>query len=126
MKKKFGLFTETILDQDKKNLDLLKTLPIFLLFSIYGRATKQHSLKKLTSRIIFTFNRFQFCFLFSSPWEEHKKLQKKMESFRSGIHVVVLIFLMCLPHSVVPYFQYPSVYWAPKNCRYAMVEITDV
>ena len=49
-----------------------------------------------------------------------------MNDFKRRIYVVVLICLMYLPHTVVPNFQYPSVYWAPKNCRYAMVEITDI
>lgn len=77
------------------------------------------------SKIIFIFYKLHFCFLFSLSWGEHQ-MHQKMNDFQRRICVVVLICLMYLPHNVIPYFQYPSVYWAPKNCRYAIVKITDV
>ena len=41
-----------------------------------------------------------------------------MIGFGKRINVFILICVMYFPQCVVPYYQYPSVYWAPKNCRF--------
>ena len=41
-----------------------------------------------------------------------------MIDFGKRKNVFILICFMYFPQSVVPYYQYPSVYWAPKNCRF--------
>ena len=56
---------------------------------------------------------------FSSMPEE----RWKMNDFGKKIYVFAIICLMYFPHDVVPYYQYPSVYWAPKNCRYIFYSV---
>ena len=47
-----------------------------------------------------------------------------MIDFGKRMNVFILICFTYFPHSVVPYYQYPSVYWAPKNCRYIFLPLS--